>query len=244
MSIRYTPRELRILLREVNAGTEPSILEKKLEGRTETGILYKIGRLAREDPLTWVHDKVTKYRKRYGNIKWQSERKNPDKVESSRRKVLDYLREHPDAVHRDLQEARLGYYLFLAFGNNLNLARRELNLPERNIGVPTKFNIDDLKFRIISYLKQHPAATYKDVGAAGYGTYRYHGLSLEYLRKKAKIPRPGYISGAAAARKLGLSREGISYLHRVGKLRGYRVGRKIYISSREVTRRIATSKQN
>jgi len=230
---KYTSKELEKLKLGVDSGLPISSLEGLLEDRGASGIAKKLQTLSTQDPNTWNPEKIIKVVAEYKSELWISPRNDPERVEESKKRVLDYLREHPDAKVLDLENAGLSYDLSVGYDNKLNDARSYLGLEERARG--QQLSKKQRKQRILSYLREHPNATTPEIERAGYKTELYVvPENIDSLRVEAGIIPEGHISAAEAARKLGKSREGISFLFRDGKLGGLKVGRRMYISETSV----------
>jgi excisionase family DNA binding protein len=230
----YTPEDLEILLEGVNLGTDISELVESL-GRTESGIVQKLDKLSKTDPAIWDPEKVKPYVGHDNREKWKSVRNNPQTIARSQKRVLDYLRKHPDAMTPDLREAGLDPDLQLGYRHRINDARRELGLEERMGGGRLRLTREQRKEKILSYLRLNPDAGRKDAESAGH-SYDFNEVreSIHSLRKEAGVVPEDYLLGAEAAGRLGLSKEGVSVLFRHGTLEGIRVGTNFYISRESV----------
>lgn len=231
---KYTPQDLAILLEGVNSGTPISVLEQKL-GRTSRGLELKLGNLLSQDEDAWDREKINLLFRDIHSRRWLASREDAALVERSRQQIDDYLLEHPDAATRDLQEAGLLYALFVSYGGLINEARNQLGLAElgpRELLKPTN---EQRRQGLISYLRINRDASSEDLRRDGYSRdILAIEDTLESLRREAGIVPEGYIRAAEASRKLGKSREGISFLFRTGKLEGIRVGRDMYISQTSI----------
>jgi hypothetical protein len=153
-----------------------------------------------------------------------------------RARLVLYLRKHPEAgfsqVRRDGFSADLG----TAYKNKLAAARIDAGLradePQYRLAKRKRDKTERRKF--VAWLKQNPSAGHRSIRTAGlFHLLRWHfGGSLKEARKAAGIQSafPGYVHVAEAARALGLSRERGSQLFRIGRLKGFREGKWVYIS--------------
>jgi hypothetical protein len=234
MGKRYTQQELDILLEEVNLGTDISELEKKLE-RPGMGIAQKMYLLSKEDPDTWDLEKIEPYVAGWSRERWKTTQSDQPKVKRNQQRVLDYLKERPDADFHDLNAAGLKYALWVGYRNRINDARNHLGTMEMAPGGRLQSSIEQRRGKIVDYLREHPNALHMDVRRAGHGyDFNIVGGSIHDLRREAGIVPEGYILGADASRRLGMTKEGASYLFRKGTLEGIKVGANIYVSEASV----------
>lgn len=222
---RYTPQELSQLLFEVNSDAPLEKIAAKLN-RSELGIPRKLQQLSESYPDTWDPEKVHRYIAKLNSKKWRSPKKNPEKVERSKQKILNYLREHPDDTTVNIERAGLDFDLFIGYNNRLNVARRELGLKER----PKRISESQRRRRLLAYMKKHPNATRDDIYNAGYSQdINILHRSIYALRRDAGLVNDEYVSTEEAARALGIERKAVLYLFWKDRLDGIRLGRNIYI---------------
>ncbi len=202
--------------------------------RSEQGIVGKLLKLSRQNPDNWDPEKVGASLRKFNSRMWRRPGTQKHRVERSRRRVLDYLRGHPDYSADDLRGAGLGYDLFVGYGNRTNSARRELGLEERLAGFRPA-PIGRRQQNVMAYLKAHPDVTRRDLASAGLNRdlrIAYGGINA--ARIAAGILPEGYISGAEASRTLGLSKERVSQLYDNHRFDGHRLGKRLFVSAADV----------
>jgi len=235
MPRKFMLHELEVMLSGVNSGTPMSELESILKGRKAVAIVRKLNLLSEEDPIMWDPEKIRPYVKHVRSELWRSPQNDPNRVEQSKQRILDYLRENTDANAPDLDNAGLAYDLSVGYAGRINEARNEAGLGEFAPGENIKPSKKQRKQRILSYLREHPEASFPDLVKAGYGHHLTAiGNGIDNLRRDADIVPNGYISGAEAADKLESSRQWVSKLFKQGKIDGIKVGKRLYVSETSV----------
>lgn len=229
MPPRYSQKELELLLLQFNQEMPLSRLEIKL-GRSAYGIIQKIQSLSGQDPDTWNPSKVREYKKQWYHVIGKEYHRQ--RIAYYKQRLRTYLGEHPDAIVRDLKVAGLMWDLYFGYEGSLDDARRDA-------GIDKKSAVAKRKEKIITYLKEHPNATTRDLKEtelrnAFYSVYRYR---IDEARRDAGIITDGYVSGAEAARMLGITRQFVSDLFKRHKLDGYKVGWSLFISLTSVEHR-------
>ncbi len=229
----YSPQDLRRLFRGVRAGKSLLDLAVAL-GRSEIGVGAHLEKLSRQS-LYWQSVGAGRVLKEYGSLKWRRPRDSSEKVEKSREEVSKYLREHPSATVKDLEEAGLSYHLSVGYDNRLNDARREVGIEESPKGKQPLKSRREYREDALDFIRDNPDAIFEDVKNVGYYSDLWcEGESITQLRIDAGVIPEDSIKAVEAAQILGVSKTTITNRIKAGKLSGFKRGVNLYLSRSEV----------
>jgi hypothetical protein len=232
----YNSQELEIMSSGVELGIPLSELEKRLEDRSSRVIGNDLQKLSEEDPNNWNPEQIRRMIADSNSKLWRAPQNDPDKVQQSRQRILNYLRENYDADREDIYHAGLNYDFSVGYQGRINDARKDLGFEERASGGQQQLTKEQRRQRIVSFLRNNPNTQATDNPYNGFQHDRsVVDGSIEDLRREAGILPNGFISAAEVSNRLHTNKQQVTNLFKRGDLDGFRLGRHIYISEISVT---------
>jgi hypothetical protein len=92
----------------------------------------------------------------------------PSQWKERKAKLLEYLRENPEASSLDLYKKGLGSPLWRLYKGKINEAKNEAGVPVRKKARLSSSEWEERKTRLLEYLKKNPGAEFKDLVEAGF----------------------------------------------------------------------------
>ncbi len=109
---RYNSQELHDILSDVRSGYSISDVGSKFS-RSVRGILRQLENEQKTNPSDWLGSKIIEYQREVS-------------LDYHRKRVIDYLRENPNATKTDIRNTPFSWSLSIGFNGSLTRARKEL----------------------------------------------------------------------------------------------------------------------